>query len=192
MKICQNRFEVQARGSLEHQARWRRHWKRLKGTTGKFGGGGRSAAQFAPAQKKIQTCKSVRAAADEMCGVSIFLKAGSGSPPGEANTRGQAPPPDFHAISNKRALWLLLSAGGLSVHLVLNHPAPPLPAPRGHMGPGVTPGGSPRGGNRISGAKTRAGGLLGPPTALLHRAATARYHALWYAQLRYQVHFRLS
>ena len=50
----------------------------------------------------------------EMCGVSIFLKAGSGSPPGEANTRGQAPPPDFHAISNKRALWLLLSAGGLS------------------------------------------------------------------------------
>ena len=113
MKICQNRFEVQARGSLEHQARWRRHWKRLKGTTGKFGGGGRSAAQFAPAQKKIQTCKSVRAAADEMCGVSIFLKAGSGSPPGEANTRGQAPPPDFHAISNKRALWLLLSAGGL-------------------------------------------------------------------------------
>ena len=36
--------------------------------------------------------------------------------------------------------------GGLhfneSVHLVLNHPAPPLPAPRGHMGPGVTPGGS--------------------------------------------------
>ena len=113
MKICQNRFEVQARGSLEHQARWRRHWKRLKGTTGKFGGGGRSAAQFAPAQKKIQTCKSVRAAADEMCGVSIFLKAGPGSPPGEANTRGQAPPPDFHAISNKRALWLLLSAGGL-------------------------------------------------------------------------------
>ena len=119
MKICQNRFEVQARGSLEHQARWRRHWKRLKGTTGKFGGGGRSAAQFAPAQKKIQTCKSVRAAADEMCGVSIFLKAGSGSPPGEANTRGQAPPPDFHAISNKRALWLLLSAGGLLGHLLV-------------------------------------------------------------------------
>ena len=39
--------------------------------------------------------------------------------------------------------------GGLhfneSVHLVLSHPAPPLPAPRGHMGPGVTPGGSPPG-----------------------------------------------
>ena len=33
-----------------------------------------------------------------------------------------------------------------SVHLVLNHPAPPLPAPRGHMGPGVTHGGSPPGG----------------------------------------------
>ena len=39
-------------------------------------------------------------------------------------------------------------------------------------------GGPPRGVNRIQSAKIRTGGLLGPPTALLHRAATARYHAL--------------
>ena len=45
-------------------------------------------------------------------------------------------------------------------------------------GRGLPLGGPPRGGNRIPGAKIRAGGLLGPPTALLHRAATARYHAL--------------
>ena len=84
----QKRFLNQGRGSLEHQSRQNRHWKRLKGTTGKFESSNHSTTDPPPAQKKIQTCKSVRGRSLRCVVMSLFSKAGPGSPPGENKTRG--------------------------------------------------------------------------------------------------------
>ena len=84
----QKRFLNQGRGSLEHQSRQNRHWKRLKGTTGKFESSNHSTTDPPPAQKKIQTCKSVRGRSLRCVVMSLFSKAGPDSPPGENKTRG--------------------------------------------------------------------------------------------------------
>ena len=50
----QKRFLNQGRGSLEHQSRQNRHWKRLKGTTGKFESSNHSTTDPPPPRKKFK------------------------------------------------------------------------------------------------------------------------------------------